>query len=132
MSPDGPGMSRRATDQGEPTNAELLVQIAEVRKALEAFISASDKKTKEIDELMERGRTAVITTDRRLMALESGASARQAWIETNTREIQSLHDQAVQLRTIASMVRYATGGSLIAAIAAIASLVLSLSHVLHP
>jgi len=104
---------RRATDLGEPTNREILDRledfIAEHRRdhaTLETRLSLHD-----------------LDSARREMSLEQ--------LKPLVPEVQVLHDFRTEVRTIGTMTRYILGGSLLAAVAAIASLVATFGHIIQ-
>lgn len=116
---------RRSSDAGEPTNAELLNRIA--------LVSA------QIDSWINEHRHDHMTLERRLATHDTASALRDHNIERLigevdhiAPEIRTLHDFQTKVETISSMLRWTFGGSLIAALAALASLVISLSHLAGP
>ena len=110
--------ARRAADHGEPTNAELLVRIDEVGRQLDAFLAEHRRDPADLDRRMAKHDTDASLRDHNIAHLLT--------IET---EVDGLHDFRVQAQTLSNMVRWIVGGSLVAAIAAIASLLVSIATV---
>ena len=104
-------LHRRATDAGEPTNREILDE-------LRAFV----KEHRDDHEVLQK----------RLADHDTASALREqriAGLQRLTDEIAVLHDFRIQVETISSMTRWILGGSLLAALAAIASLVATFAHV---
>lgn len=113
--------ARRATDSGEPTNAELMSK-------LEAWIGEHRRDHLDLERRLSSHENAAVLRDSNITQLL--ASDRDLH-----REVDALHDFRVELMAYGKLVRFATGGSLIAAAAAVASLVLTITHLLetsHP
>lgn len=102
VSPEAP--HRRVTDAGEPTNRELLNRL--------------DDLTAEVRDL-----------GRRMTLQEQGAILREEKLARAMPEIDLDHDFRIQVQTIARMTQWIFGASLLASIAAVASLVVTLSHI---
>lgn len=106
-------LQRRATDHGEPTNREILAKL---------------------EEFMAEHRRDHMTIETRLASHDTAAALREARISDLQRvatEISSLHDFKVQVQTISAMTKWILGGSLLAALAAIASLVATFGHIIQ-
>ena len=115
MTPD----VRRPGDSSEPTNRELLYRIVRIEHTLDKVFA-------------EHGNTHGLI-DSSIAELQRGAILREERIGVISRampEIAELHDFRVQVQTLSKTAQWIFGGSLLAAIAAIASLILSLSHLL--
>ena len=104
---------RRATDADEPTNREILDK-------LEAF--------------MAEHRRDHATLDLRLARHDVETAQREAVIgqlQSVVPEVQVLRDFRVQVETIGNMAKFMVGGSLLAALAAVASLIATFSHIIQ-
>ena len=101
--------NRRATDRDEPTNRQIL-------DALNAFIREHKGDHKELEARLGMSDTAYAIRGEKIHQLELA-----------TVDVAMLHDFKVQVETIGKFTRWILGGSLIAAFAAIASLVLMVS-----
>lgn len=104
-------MTAMRTGDAEPSNRELLDHI----QRIEAWQRDHDG----VHRALESWRSDH-TADSRIRDRE---------IQEFTPDVKAAHDLAVRLDTITGLVKYATGGSLLAAIAAVASLVMILAHV---
>ena len=110
-------LNRRATDQGEPSNREIMSSVGEMRSTLESFI------------IEQRAKNASVDTWRAQVDLAAGL--RQNKLDNlaaaTTPELQGLHDFKVKVETLTSFAKYATGGSLIAAVASIVAVIVSIA-----
>jgi len=110
---------RRSTDAGEPTNRELLDRIVRIEATL-------DREFQE-----HRHDHALI--DSSIAELQRGGILREERISVISKampELAELHDFRIQVETLSKTAQLIFGGSLLAAIAAIASLILSMSHLI--
>lgn len=112
-------MTRRSTDAGEPTNRELLDRIVRIEQTLDKAFAEHRGDHKLIDSSIEELQRGAIIREERLTVIAKALP-----------EIGELHDFRIQVKTLASTAQLIFGGSLLAAIAAVASLILSLSHLL--
>jgi len=113
MTPD----VRRPGDPSEPTNRELLDRIVRIEHT--------------IDKVFAEHRQDHALIDSSIGELQRGGILREERISAISRampELGELHDFRVQVQMLAKTAQWIFGGSLLAAIAAIASLILSLSH----
>jgi len=106
-------LHRRAMDAGEPTNRDILDK-------LEAFIEEHRRDHGTLDSRLAVHDTGTALQDSRIAALQR-----------LTDEIATLHDFRVQVETIGTSVKWILGGSLLAALAAIASLIATFSHIIQ-
>jgi hypothetical protein len=111
------GEMRRATDAGEPTNRELLDRIERMDRTLSSFMAEHRGDHALIDSSIGELQRGSILRDERLLNLQRLLP-----------EVAELHDFRVQVQTLSRTAQWIFGGSLLAALASIASLVLSLSH----
>jgi GTP1/Obg family GTP-binding protein len=110
---------RRATDAGEPTNRELLDYIQRIDRTLERFTVEHRAEHRALDSCVnELQRDAIIREER------------VAAIAREMPELDALHDFRIQVQTLTKTAQWIFGGSLLAAVAAIVSLVLSIAHYL--
>lgn len=108
---------RRTTSPEEPSNRELMDRIERVERSLDKV-------------LIEHTATHALI-DSSIGALQRDAVLREERLSVVQRampEIAELHDFRVQVETLSKTAQLVFGGSLLAAIAAVASLVISLSH----
>jgi len=106
-------LHRRATDAGEPTNRELL-------ETLEAFIAEHRRDHQSLDRRLAEHDTASALREARLTTLQAVAE-----------DIRPLRDFKIQVETIGASVKWILGGSLLAAIASIAALIATFSHIIQ-
>jgi hypothetical protein len=104
-------LNRRATDKDEPSNRMILTR-------LEQFIAEHEHEHKDLDKRLSVQDVAAALRERSILELQRGAP-----------EISELHDFRIQVETIGASVKWILGGSLIAALAAIASLIATFSHI---
>jgi hypothetical protein len=104
-------LNRRATDRGEPTNREIL-------DALNAFIRDHEGDHKLLERRLGLSDTATAVTELKVRN-----------IELATLDIALLHDFRVQVETISKFTRWLLGGSLIAALASMATLLMLVLHI---
>ena len=111
-------MQRRASDHGEPSNADILSRIVELEGKFDAFCQEHKGEHRDLNQMLAALQSAAILREHRLTNLEKAAL-----------EISDLHDFKIQLQTIGRMTQFIVGSSLLAAIAAVVSLIVSLSHI---
>jgi hypothetical protein len=111
-------MQRRAADHGEPTNADIMSRIVELEGKVDAFVAEHKTEHRDLNQMLAALQSAAILREHRLTNLEKAAL-----------EISDLHDFKVQITTIGRMTQFIVGSSLLAAIAAVISLIVSLTHV---
>jgi hypothetical protein len=104
-------LQRRASDGGEPTNREILDK-------LNAFLDEHRRDHSVLDARINASDKAAALLDARVVV-----------IQRMTEEIATLHDFKVQVQTIGSSVKWILGGSLLSALAAVASLLITVSHI---
>jgi len=101
----------------EPTNRAILDKLEVVERTLETYVK-------------EHGRDHVLI-DRRFAAYDTAAAVREIkerGFELTATDVALLKKFQVQVETIGSMTRWVLGGSFIAALAAVASLIVSITH----
>ena len=108
-------MSRRSTDGDEPTNREVVDRVNDMRRALDAFIAEQRAKNDAVDAWRA---THDVTSALRQQEIDG--------LATVTPQLATLHDFQVRVETLTLFVKYATGGSLIAAVVGVASLVVAI------
>jgi len=111
------GTMRRSTDQGEPTNRELLDRIQKVEALLDRVFAEHRSDHSLIDSSIAELQRGAILREERMNVIAKAMP-----------EIAELHDFRIQVETLAKISQLIFGGSLLAAVASIASLILSLSH----
>lgn len=102
----------------EPTNADLLVQLERIRSDIEGAFTLHLAEHRAVD--------TRFATDERLVAL---VEERVAVLRSEMPDLRALHDFRVQMETVGSSIRWVLGGSLLAALAGIASLVATFGHI---
>ena len=108
---------RRPGDPGEPTNRELMDRIQRIENTLDKVFTEHTTTHQLIDSSIAELQRGAILREERLSVIAKAMP-----------EIAELHDFRVQVQTLSKTAQMIFGGSLLAAIAAIASLILSLSH----
>jgi hypothetical protein len=101
----------------EPTNRAILDKLEGVEQTLETYVK-------------EHGRDHVLI-DRRFASYDTAAAVREIkehGFELAAADVALLKKFQVQVETIGSMTRWVLGGSFIAALAAVASLIVSITH----
>ncbi len=103
----------------EPTNADLREDFARLEKKVDEFLADHRRDHGVLESRLALHDTAAAIRDQKLASLSQ--------LEPTVR---NLHDFEVQVRMVATSVRWITGGSIIAAIAGLLSLALTLAHLL--
>lgn len=139
-------LARRATDHGEPTNGDIFGRLNEFiaqhqkdHSDLESRLATHESKLARdlaLDNTALASRLAASDTAlaTRLATADTNAALRQdrlGRLEAGIPELSELHDFRVQVETIGASVKWVLGGSLIAALAAIASLVVTFAHIVQ-
>jgi len=113
MTPD----VRRSGDPSEPTNRELLDRIVRIEHTLDKVFAEHHQDHSLIDSSIGELQRGGMLREERISRISQAMP-----------ELAELHDFRVQVQMLAKTAQWVFGGSLLAAIAAIASLILSLSH----
>ena len=110
-------LHRRATDSGEPTNRDLMLAIEKIDREFSTYVREHGADHRALQTRLGLSDTATAVSDLKLRN-----------VELATVDVKLLHDFQVQVETLGSAIKFVIGGSLIAALAAIASLIVSLAH----
>ena len=113
-------LSRRATDAGEPSNREILDRIDDLDRRLGEYTAEHKRDHANLSEWR--------------VGVDVGSALRQQQLNTlvpTQAEVALLHDFRVQVVTIGASVKWILGGSLVAAVAAILSVVVTFAHIIQ-
>jgi hypothetical protein len=110
-------LHRRATDSGEPTNRDLMLAIEKMDREFVEYVREHSRDHGALQSRLGLSDTATAVSDVKLRN-----------VELATLDVKALHDFRVQVETLGSAIKFVVGGSVIAALAAIASLIVSIAH----
>ena len=103
-------LNRRATDQDEPSNREILDR-------LDRFIESHDREHKDLERRIGVSDIASAVSRSDVDALKLVAV-----------DVKLLRDFRIQVETLGRMMRWVVGGSLLAFLGSVATLIVLLSH----
>ena len=106
-------LARRATDHGEPTNREI-------RDEIRSFVKEHRDDHEDLQARLAKHDMESALREARIVQLSN-----------LTGEVSELHDFRIQVKALSEMTRWILGGSLLAAVAAIMTMVVTFAHIVQ-